>query len=292
MLVEKGRDNSLCIIAMIISMAFFSIEDAIIKILAQSMPISQVLISIGIVGTLALFCIAKVLRSPLKIFKKNKVTLFLRMICELISSICFVITIVYVSLSISSAILQATPILVALGGILFLNQKVKLYQWVFIAIGFLGVFFILRPDSNEFNSLSLIAILGVFFLALRDVITHKISDTIPAVSISFWGFFSLTVGGIFCIPFFGSFIPFNYQNSALILFSAFIGPSAYLALVFATRSGDVATISPFRYTRLPFALTISFFLFDERLDSSMLIGCFFVVFSGFCILLFNTKKAY
>jgi drug/metabolite transporter (DMT)-like permease len=195
-------------------------------------------------------------------------------------------------LSISSAILQATPILVALGGILFLNQKVKLFQWVFIAIGFLGVFFILRPDSNEFNSLSLIAILGVFFLALRDVITHKISDTIPAVSISFWGFFSLTVGGIFCIPFFGSFIPFNYQSSALILFSAFIGPSAYLALVFATRSGDVATISPFRYTRLPFALTISFFLFDERLDSSMLIGCFFVVFSGFCILLFNTKKLY
>ena len=128
MLLEKGRDNSLCIIAMIISMAFFSIEDAIIKMLAQSMPISQVLISIGIVGTLSLFCVARSTGNPLKIFKKNKVTLFLRMICELISSICFVITIVYVSLSISSAILQATPILVALGGILFLNQKVKFYQ--------------------------------------------------------------------------------------------------------------------------------------------------------------------
>ena len=50
-------ENMRCIFYMIIAMAGFAIEDAIIKQLSNSMPISQILILIGI-GGLVIFSFA------------------------------------------------------------------------------------------------------------------------------------------------------------------------------------------------------------------------------------------
>ena len=113
------------------------------------------------------------------------------MLCELISSVLFVVTIVFVSLSVSSAILQFTPIIVSIGGSLFLKQNVLPYQWVLIFIGFLGVLLVIQPGTEGFTSITLFAVIGAFFLAFRDLATRSISKSIPAITIAFWGFLLL-----------------------------------------------------------------------------------------------------
>ena len=113
------KDNAKYIGFMILSMAGFAIEDAIIKELSNLMPISQVLISIGTVGLLVFLVLAFVNNVSLLSSHIKTLAFAYRMLCELISSICFVITIVFVSLSVSSAVLQVTPILVAIGGSIF-----------------------------------------------------------------------------------------------------------------------------------------------------------------------------
>ena len=284
------KDNAKYIGFMILSMAGFAIEDAIIKELSNLMPISQVLISIGTVGLLVFLVLAFV--NNVSLFSSHIKTLAFayRMLCELISSICFVITIVFVSLSVSSAVLQVTPILVAIGGSIFFKQNVLLYQWIFIFVGLLGVLLVIQPTSESFSLLSLLALVGSFFLAFRDLVTRSISNSIPVITIAFWGFFSLTVGGFICIPFFGSLHPYSFDSLSLVILSALFGPLAYLSLVAATRGGDVAMISPYRYTRLPFALVIGFFLFDENPNKWMLLGCFLIVFSGIFVLFFSSSK--
>ncbi len=105
-------------------MGGFAIEDAIIKQLAISLPISQVLISVGLSGLFVFFVLSKSKGEPL--VKKGFMgwRFFLRIFCELVSSILFVTTIVYVSLTVSSALLQITPILATVGGFLLFKQKV------------------------------------------------------------------------------------------------------------------------------------------------------------------------
>ena len=77
-----------------------------------------------------------------------------------------------------------------------------------------------------------------------------------------------------------------------MILSALFGPLAYLSLVAATRGGDVALVSPYRYSRLPFALVLGFFLFNENPDKWMLLGCFLIVISGvFVLFLSRGKKA-
>ena len=131
-------ENMRCISYMIIAMAGFAIEDAIIKQLSNSMPISQILILIGI-GGLVIFSLAarywaiRILSAEIK-----NPRFLIRSLCELAAAISFVTAIVEGSLSISSAIIQATPLAVVIGGTFILKQQVSGLSWALVLAGFMG----------------------------------------------------------------------------------------------------------------------------------------------------------
>ena len=52
-------------------------------------------------------------------------------------------------------------------------------------------------------------------------------------------------------------------------------------LVLATRRGDISVISPFRYTRLVFALILAMLILNERPDILTLMGAAIIVASGY-----------
>ena len=265
---------------MVVAMAGFAVEDAVIKELSYTMPISQVLILIGIGGLLMFGMTALKTGVRLVTDEMVKPWFIIRTISELASAICFVIAIVYASLSISSVILQATPLAVSLAAALFLKQHVSVRQWLLISIGFVGVLCVIQPGLDGFKPAALSAVLGVVFLALRDAITRSISISIPAVSVSFWAFFALLSAGVVTIPFFGKFGVITSHDICLLAISAIAGSGAYFCIVMATRGGDVAVVAPFRYTRLLFALGLAVTFFDEQINPMMLVGSCLIIGSG------------
>jgi drug/metabolite transporter (DMT)-like permease len=56
------------------------------------------------------------------------------------------------------------------------------------------------------------------------------------------------------------------------------------------RLGDVSVVTPFRYTRLVFALILGAFVFGERPDAATLIGSLIIVSSGIYTLLRGRKR--
>ena len=58
------------------------------------------------------------------------------------------------------------------------------------------------------------------------------------------------------------------------------GMAGYHALTHAMRTGEVSAVTPFRYTRLVFALVLAMALFGERPDLATWIGAGLVVGSG------------
>jgi drug/metabolite transporter (DMT)-like permease len=58
------------------------------------------------------------------------------------------------------------------------------------------------------------------------------------------------------------------------------GVLAYYAIVAAMRMGDVAVITPFRYSRLVFALAFGVIFFGEEPDALTLVGSALIVASG------------
>ena len=241
-------ENMRCIFYMIIAMAGFAIEDAIIKQLSNSMPISEILILIGI-GGLIIFSLAARHRTIGIFSAEIKNPRFLvRSLCELAAAISFVTAIVHGSLSISSAIIQATPLAVVIGGAFFLKQRVSGRSWMLVLTGFIGVLMVTQPGLEGFKPAALFAVAAVFFLAIRDIITRSISDSIPVVTVSFWAFFASLFAGIVTVPFFDSFQAPSSEDVLLLTTSVCTASLAYYAVVLATRSGEISVVAPFRYT--------------------------------------------
>jgi drug/metabolite transporter (DMT)-like permease len=67
---------------------------------------------------------------------------------------------------------------------------------------------------------------------------------------------------------------------ALLAGGAVFGMAGYHALTYAMRTGEVSAVTPFRYTRLIFAMVLAMVLFGERPDLATWIGAALVVGSG------------
>ena len=268
----KENENLRCIIFMVVAMAGFAVEDAVVKQLSFTMPISEILFLVGFGGLISFGLLAKLQKVPLGNSEIKTKKFIARTFSELAAAIFFVSTIVYASLSISAAILQATPLVVALASAFFLKQRITLGQWGLIVLGFFGVLMVMQPGLDGFQVTSFFGVMAVLFLAMRDTITRSISLTIPAVTISFWSFFALCAAGLITTPFFGSFVMVTRLDLWVLALGTIAGSVGYLAVVLATRSGDVAVVVPFRYTRLIFAFIIAVIVFDEPVGTLMLAG--------------------
>jgi drug/metabolite transporter (DMT)-like permease len=283
-------ENMRCISYMIIAMAGFAIEDAIIKQLSNSMPISQILILIGI-GGLVIFSLAarywaiRILSAEIK-----NPRFLIRSLCELAAAISFVTAIVEGSLSISSAIIQATPLAVVIGGAFFLKQQVSGLSWALVLTGFIGVLMVTQPGLEGFKPATLFAVAAVFFLAIRDIITRSISDSIPVITISFWAFFASLSAGLITVPFFEPFQVPSSKDVLLVTASVCTASFAYCAVVLATRAGEISVVAPFRYTRLLFALGLSVVFFDENINGLMLLGSVLIATSGVLMLAVTQRQ--
>lgn len=270
------------------AMAAFAIEDAVIKYLSARLPISQILVGVGFCGVMVFAVIARMQGVSIRSRSLMTMPFVIRTLSELASALLFVSAMVYASLSTSTAILQATPLAVAIGGALYLKQVVSRVQWILIGLGFFGVLLVIQPGAAGFQPAALFAVAGVGFLALRDVITRTFTTALSTAAISVWAFAAVFGAGIVSIPIFGPFQPIDLATLWWFVFSAAAGCSGYYAVVMATRGGDVAVVAPFRYSRLVFALGLAMVFFDERPNDLALIGALCIVVSG--ILTLTTQR--
>ncbi len=267
-------------ILMVLAMAGFALEDMFIKRLAGDLPVGQIIMLIGFGGALVFGAITTAQGRRLWSLDLLSHPVLLRNFGEIIGTFGFVMAIALTPLSSASAILQATPLAVTLGAALFLGEAVGWRRWSAILVGFCGVLMVIRPGLEGFEPASLFAVQAVIGLAIRDLATRAVPRTISSMQLSTYAFAMLVPTGAMLLAFHG--IPalpsaLNWRDLALALLC---GVLAYYAIVAAMRLGDVAVITPFRYSRLVFALIIGVMLFDERPDAWTLAGAAIIIASG------------
>jgi drug/metabolite transporter (DMT)-like permease len=268
-------------ILMTAAMLGFAIEDMFIKLLAATVPLGMVLILLGAGGALVFAALA-LLRGD-ALFSRDLLarSVLIRNSGELIGTIGFITAIALTPLSSASAILQATPLVVTLGAALFLGEQVGWRRWSAILAGFAGVLLIIRPGLAAFEPLSLFAVLGVIGLALRDLATRTVPRSISSMQLSTYAFATLVPAGFGMLAFTGQSLRMLTPLEGLLMAAALgFGVLAYYAIVAAMRMGDVAVITPFRYSRLVFALIFGVLFFGERPDIATLAGSALIVASG------------
>lgn len=273
-------DNLKGILFMILAMAGFACEDLFIKMLSENLPISEIIIILGFSGSIIFLIIGLLTKAP--IFHQGLLTtpVIIRTLCELFGALFFVLAIALTPLSSASAIIQVMPLLVTIGAAIFFKEKVGWRRWTAVFVGFIGVLLILRPGFGSFMPASIFALLGATFLAGRDLATRAIEVKLPSVTISLYAFLAFGVSGIMLIPFSSEMLVPSYKDILFFAGASAFGVIAYYSIVIAARTGEMSVISPFRYSRLVFAMLLSIIVLSERPDMLTLLGAAIIVASG------------
>jgi len=273
-------ENLRGILFMILAMAGFAFEDLFIKTLSAHLPVSEIIIILGSTGSIIFLIIAKLQRAPIihkDLLNRHVIT---RTVFELFGALFFVIAIALTPLSSASAILQITPLLVTIGAAVFFRENVGWRRWTAVLIGFIGVLLILRPGFGSFMPASIFALLGAMFLAGRDLATRAMEVKLPSVTIALYAFLAFGISGIFIMPFNSAMIALTSTDIMYFIGASVFGVIAYYSLVIASRIGEMSVISPFRYSRIVFAMLLSILVLKENPDSLTLIGATIIVVSG------------
>ena len=153
-------------------------------------------------------------------------------------------------------------------------------KWTAIGIGFVGVLIALQPSSETLSAPALIAIAGSICFALMMVAGRALRNS-SDIALVFWP----TVGaGLFgAVTSLFSWTPPSGFDFGLL---ALLGAVAMVAHVFTNRSlilADAATVTPYQYTLLVWAVLFGWLFFNETPRTTTLIGAAFIVASGLFI---------
>lgn len=273
-------ENLRGIAMMILSMAAFAVEDAFIKFAAVEIPTGQILIFLGTTGGLFFAALCRARGIPILTATALHPAMLMRNAGDMIGALCFVTALSLTPLTSVSAILQATPLVVTMGAALFLGEAVGWRRWSAIGAGFLGVLIVVRPGFEAFQPASLFTVCAVFALAARDVATRKVPPGTPSLLMAVYGFVSLIPAGILLLGVSGGAVWPSPVAWAFLCSAATVGLLAYYTIILATRLGDVSVVTPFRYSRLIFALILGTTFFGERPDLATLSGAALIIASG------------
>lgn len=278
---SHAADNTRAALLMVASMAFFAVEDLFLKRSAEALPPGQVLALTGAAGALVFWALAASRRQPILTLEALRGVALLRTLAEAAAAVLYILALALAPLTMTSALLQASPLVVVAGAALFLGEKVGWRRWASILVGFAGVLVILKPWDAAFDPTGLLTVACVLVLAVRDLATRVMPVRIGTFQVATWAYLGLVPAGVGLMAAMGqSFVqptPGQWAGLGGALVSGLFG---YYAVVAAMRLGEVSVVAPFRYTRLVFAMGIAMIFLAERPEASTLLGAAIVVGSG------------
>lgn len=266
---------------MVAAMAAFTGEDVLFKSATQQVSVGLALMIFGIFGTL-IFATLATYRGD-GILPQGGLTrrLMLRSAIELVGRMFYGLALAFADLGSTSTILQATPLVVVAGAVLVFGERVGWRRWLAIILGLIGVLLVLRPTGQGLEPSAIFAVLGMLGFAGRDLATRAAPPAVTNAQLGVLGFCVLFVAGIVVHLAMGVPLATPAAGAVLyLIFAAMFGVTAYSALTAAMRTGAVSAVTPFRYTRLLFALVMGFAVFGEVPNASMLAGAALIVASG------------
>jgi drug/metabolite transporter (DMT)-like permease len=256
-----------------------------LKSAAASLPVGQILMIFGAGGMIGFAVLAARRGERLLHPAILSPAILIRCVFEVAGRLFYTLAIALTPLSSASAILQATPLVVVMGAALIFGERVGWRRWTAIAVGFAGVLIILRPGLDGFTPLSLLAVLGMLGFAGRDLATRAAPPVLSNLQLGVYGFAMMVPTGAVLLAVSGGAALPSAIAAGQLAAATVIGVLAYYALTSAMRMGEVSVVTPFRYTRLVFALILGAAVFGERPDAATLLGSAVIVASGVYTLL-------
>ena len=185
----------------------------------------------------------------------------------------------YLPLAESTTIGFAAPLFAVILSFLVLKEKVGRHRWSAVALGFLGVLVVMRPEGSDLPTIGLLlAVLAAFGVGVTTITIRQIGKTEATQTTVLW--FSMI-----CILVVGALMPFHAQlhdarTWAILLALGGFGGVAQLLLTASLRYAPVSVVVPFDYTQLLWAVLLGWAIFGHAPPGTTWAGAVVIILCG------------
>ena len=272
--------NQLGFMYMFLSVCTFSVMDLLVK-WSSDYPTGEVLFFRGFFGLLPTYFLIP--KNKLKTFyttKRSKEHLF-RCLMGLMALIAIVIALRELPLAVVVSLSYAAPLFITVLSIFLLSEKVGVFRWLAVLIGFVGVIIIAEPGFKGMNYLYFLPLIFCIGMAFVTITIRKLSTTEPIWLISIFFTITISIAGLATIPM-GWIMP-NFQDFILLALIGVTGGSANLFLTQSYKLSEVSLVAPLKYLALVFAIGFGYLIWNEVPTVKTLVGASLVILASLII---------
>ena len=265
------------VLLMIGAMFVFTLMDAVAKVLTQEIGVWPTLWVRYLAQAVLVFLI--VLPRFGKIVKTSFPLLQLaRSVFLMGATMCFFWGISNIGLAEATAIMDISPVLITLGAVLFLGERIGIRRVFGIIGALIGALIVIRPGSDVFSVYALFPLGAAICYSGYNIITRFVgAREDPWTSLFYTALFGALV--------FSAVVPFYWQPLSIVSLTLMIVLSclatlAQWLLIKALSLGEASLLAPVGYIALIFATLWGYLLFGDLPDQWTVIGAMVIVASG------------
>lgn len=268
------------IVLMCISTVAFSIMHGLVRFVSEALHPFQIAFFRNVFGLA--FLLPLLMRSRFTILRTKKIGLHaLRGVLNIGAMLMF-----FTALSISpiakvTALSFTAPIFMAILSVLVLGERFRIYRWLAILFGFVGILIILRPGLVVIDTGALLVTCAAALWAVAMILIKILSRTESSLTIvTYMGIFL----GVFSIlPALWVWQPFSLQTLGWMVLIGLFGSIAQMSISQSLKETDPTALMPFDFLKLIWTALIGVWFFAEVPDIYTWIGAAVIFSSGLFI---------
>lgn len=193
----------------------------------------------------------------------------------------------------ATAISFASPLITVALAAIILKERVRIYRWSAVLVGFAGVIVMLIPhlDVGHYAAAgaasvatigSILALLAAFCNAGTVIQTRRLTQSETTSSIVFYFSLVTALAGAVTLPF-AWHSPTGSELVKLISLGM-LGGIAHIFLTESYRHASASVVAPFDYSSMLWALLLGYWLFGELPSALVYVGAIIVAGAGLYVI--------
>jgi drug/metabolite transporter (DMT)-like permease len=203
----------------------------------------------------------------------------LRGVLLLTSSLLAFLSLRYMPVGEFTALLMVTPIVITLLAAHRLRERVTPLRWALVVGGFAGTVIIVRPGSDLFGWATLLPLALVASNAWFQILTSQLARTEDAVTMHFYTGWTGALLASLPLPFIWQ-LPQQTGDWLGLLLMGLLASVGHFLLIQAYRRAPAATLTPFLYAQIAFAMLGGWLVFAHVPDGWSLLGMAMIAACG------------
>jgi drug/metabolite transporter (DMT)-like permease len=290
------------ILALVLGIAVFSLQDVILKLLSGTYPLYQAMIIRSLTAVPLLLLIVRVLDGRLTtIVTPNWGWMLARGALGFVAYTAYYLGLAALPMADTVALFFTAPLFISLVAALAFGERIGPATLAALGAGFIGMLMIFNPSASLFDPTALSPVLGALGYALQQLAARVLGRTETAAAMTFWSNLTFLAGGLALAAVFGSGLyeggshpslafltrawqPLPLRDLLLFMSCGGIAAVGLSLLTYAYRVAPSATVAPFEYSFIVWGVLWGWVFWSELPGASAWIGIMLLVAAGLLVI--------